>query len=379
MSTDTTTATNIQENSIPAVPSSTKLTQDIPVNIVNENNNNKPTTTTTTTTTSQNTETVAATTTTTNNTESQPIGDNKDNKSPRKSINQPSQSTSVTSSPLQPSQYLDWDAYLAKTGSKAAAASCFAQWPDPPRNSFRVDHKLETMDPRNQSSRCIATVIECQGPRVRLRLDGTDDRNDFWLMCDSDLLTPWNPAHAHGRHISPPLGFGAEISRWQKFMHKIIETTPAEQFASESDFHPPPPRPARNEFIVGDKLEAVDPKNPSLICPATVREMKGDRLLIGFDGWSLSSQFWTNFYSRDLFPCGWCQRAAHTLQPPGSLDDHHVSNLSASVSFIATGGNRKSIPAIHVTPKPEATIVSFNSIVYKLNMLIYSYKFSIFN
>lgn len=92
----------------------------------------------------------------------------------------------------------DWPAYLAKTQSRAAPQSCFAQWPDPPKNEFRAGYKCETIDPRNTSSRCIATVIECQGSRVRLRLDGTDDRNDFWLMCDSELLYPWDPSHAQG-------------------------------------------------------------------------------------------------------------------------------------------------------------------------------------
>lgn len=279
----------------------------------------------------------------------------KNEKTPKKSQS----STSIPSSPAPPP--FDWPAYLAKTGSKAAAASCFAQWPEPPKNDFRAGYKFETTDPRNQSSRCIATVIECQGPRMRLRLDGTDDRNDFWLLCDSDLVHPWNPSHAQGRHISPPLGFGFELSRWQKFLHRLIETTPAEQFAPASCFRQPPSRPARNEFQVGDKLEAVDPKNPSLICPATVREVKADRILIGFDGWSLASQFWTHFFSRDLFPCGWCQRAGHILQPPGILDEHGSTATSASRKSLAgnTSHSTAAAAAVTVTPKNEATIVRY--------------------
>jgi len=41
------------------------------------------------------------------------------------------------------------------------------------------------MDPRNQDSWCIGTVIDIDGPRLRIRLDGTDDRNDFWRLVDS--------------------------------------------------------------------------------------------------------------------------------------------------------------------------------------------------
>jgi len=55
----------------------------------------------------------------------------------------------------------------------------------PPVNEFTEKEKLETVDPRNQDSWCIGTVIEKDGPRLRLRLDGTDDRNDFWRLVDS--------------------------------------------------------------------------------------------------------------------------------------------------------------------------------------------------
>jgi hypothetical protein len=95
-----------------------------------------------------------------------------------------------------------WETYLSKTQSHAAGVHCFAQSDPPPVNEFRVGHKCETLDPRNTSSTCIATVIESQGPRLRLRLDGTDDRNDFWLMCDSELLRAWDPSHSQGWTIN---------------------------------------------------------------------------------------------------------------------------------------------------------------------------------
>jgi polycomb protein SCMH1 len=55
----------------------------------------------------------------------------------------------------------------------------------PPRNEFNIGEKLETIDPRNQDSWSIGTVIDKDGPRLRIRLDGTDDRNDFWRLVDS--------------------------------------------------------------------------------------------------------------------------------------------------------------------------------------------------
>lgn len=55
----------------------------------------------------------------------------------------------------------------------------------PPKNEFNIGEKVESIDPRNQDSWCIATVVDKDGPRIRLRLDGTDNRNDFWRLVDS--------------------------------------------------------------------------------------------------------------------------------------------------------------------------------------------------
>jgi polycomb protein SCMH1 len=225
---------------------------------------------------------------------------------------------------------------LNETGSEAADASCFCQHLTPPVNEFKVGHKLETFDPRNTTSTCIGTVIEVSGPRLRLRLDGTDDRNDFWLMCDSDLLHPFGYSSKNNRKIQPPLGFGNELSKWPKFLEKIISGAKEGVFAPDSCFKTPPTRLLRNDFKVGQKLEAVDPKNPHLICPATVKEVTLLKLLITFDGWSQSSQFWVSYASRDLFPVGWCKRAKHILQYPGNLEDSTVSHGTVAAAAAST-------------------------------------------
>ncbi len=200
-----------------------------------------------------------------------------------------------------------------------------------------MGNKLETFDPRNTTSTCIGTVIEVSGSRIRLRLDGTDDRNDFWLMVDSDLIHAYGYTARQNRKIQPPLGYGNDISKWPRFLEKIISTaTQGENvFAFDSCFKPVPLRPVKNEFKIGQKLEAVDPKNPHLICPATIKEIKRDKLLITFDGWSHSSDFWCSFTSRDLFPVGFCAKSGHILQYPGNLIDKKIAarqslNISAS-------------------------------------------------
>lgn len=61
----------------------------------------------------------------------------------------------------------------------------------PPTNEFNLGEKLECIDPRNPESWCIGTVITKAGPRIRIRLDGTDDRNDFWRLVDSVDIRPY--------------------------------------------------------------------------------------------------------------------------------------------------------------------------------------------
>lgn len=59
-----------------------------------------------------------------------------------------------------------------------------------PANEFQVGMKLEAQDPRNLTSTCIAAVVGVIGPRLRLRLDGSDNKNDFWRMVDSNDIHP---------------------------------------------------------------------------------------------------------------------------------------------------------------------------------------------
>uniref|UniRef100_A0A1I8JNH5 SLED domain-containing protein n=1 Tax=Macrostomum lignano TaxID=282301 RepID=A0A1I8JNH5_9PLAT len=164
----------------------------------------------------------------------------------------------------------DWDAYLRSLGPKAARvapASCFKQAANPPSNDFQPGQRLESRDPRNPDNTCIATVVECLGPRLRLRLDGSDDRNDFYRLVDSDDIFP----HPTSRFLVPPLGFAKSSNYWPAFLEKVKQTG---NFAPRSSFRKPPPAPVKNTFSAGQKLEAVDRKNPLFVCPATVKEVR---------------------------------------------------------------------------------------------------------
>lgn len=76
----------------------------------------------------------------------------------------------------------------------------------PPTNDFKAGMKLEARDPRNSNSVCIATVMGMMGTRLRLRLDGSDNTNDFWRLVDSSDIQPIGTCERNGDMLQPPLG-----------------------------------------------------------------------------------------------------------------------------------------------------------------------------
>ncbi|XP_005187263.1 polycomb protein Scm [Musca domestica] len=231
--------------------------------------------------------------------------------------------------PTGPFQYesfhvFDWDAYLKETGSEAAPPECFKQALNPPVNDFKIGMKLEALDPRNVTSTCIATVVGVLGSRLRLRLDGSDSQNDFWRLVDSNEIHAIGHCEKNFGMLQPPLGFRMNASSWPGYLCKILNNA---MVAPEEIFQPEPADPPENLFRVGQKLEAVDKKNPQLICCATVDAIKDDQIHVTFDGWRGAFDYWCSYKSRDIFPVGWCARSCHPMQPPG-----HKSRMDSSSS-----------------------------------------------
>ncbi|XP_077455410.1 polycomb protein SCMH1 isoform X1 [Stigmatopora argus] len=212
--------------------------------------------------------------------------------------------------------HFSWDKYLKETGASAAPASCFRQSLTPPVNEFKAGMKLEAQDPRNTTSTCIATVVGLTGSRLRLRLDGSDNKNDFWRLVDSSEIQPIGNCEKSGGMLQPPLGFRLNASSWPLF---LLKTLNGAEMAPPRIFHKQePPAPEQNSFQVGMKLEAVDRKNPHFICPATVGALRGVEVQVTFDGWRGAFDYYCRHDSRDIFPVGWCALTGDNLQPPGT-------------------------------------------------------------
>uniref|UniRef100_A0A663ENX8 Polycomb protein SCMH1 n=1 Tax=Aquila chrysaetos chrysaetos TaxID=223781 RepID=A0A663ENX8_AQUCH len=225
------------------------------------------------------------------------------------------------------SRHFTWEKYLKETCAIPAPAHCFKQSYTPPANEFKISMKLEAQDPRNTTSTCIATVVGLTGARLRLRLDGSDNKNDFWRLVDSAEIQPIGNCEKNGGMLQPPLGFRLNASSWPMF---LLKTLNGAEMAPVRIFHKEPPSPSQNFFKTGMKLEAVDRKNPHFICPATIGEVRGSEVLITFDGWRGAFDYWCRYDSRDIFPVGWCSLTGDNLQPPGTKVVIPKSPLPAS-------------------------------------------------
>ncbi|XP_043425678.1 sex comb on midleg-like protein 2 isoform X6 [Prionailurus bengalensis] len=248
--------------------------------------------------------------------------------------------------PSVQSDEFHWENYLKETGSLGAPSECFRQSKVPPANEFKVGMKLEAHDPRNMTSICVATVVGITGARLRLRLDGSDNRNDFWRLVDSPDIQPIGTCEKEGDLLQPPLGYQMNASSWPMF---LLRTLNGSEMAPATLFKKEPPKPPLNNFKVGMKLEAIDKKNPYMICPATIGDVKGDEIYITFDGWSGAFDYWCKYDCRDIFPVGWCRLTGDVLQPPGT-------QVPITKSIAKT---QSSLPkaAPHSMPSPQKTAI----------------------
>ncbi|CAL8312676.1 unnamed protein product [Merluccius merluccius] len=179
------------------------------------------------------------------------------------------------------------------------------------RHGFEVGMKLEGVDPLHPSMFCVLSVAEVIGCRLRLHIDSYAECYDFWVNADSPDIRPAGWCHRHNHKLHPPKGFHKTGFDWQVYLRSTNS-----QLAPEDIFKiPSPPPPC--VFSVGGKLEAVDRKNPSLVCVATVSDVIDQRrILVHFDNWDDSYDYWCDSSSPYIHPIGWCEEQARPLTAP---------------------------------------------------------------
>ncbi|XP_060529402.1 lethal(3)malignant brain tumor-like protein 4 isoform X2 [Cylas formicarius] len=205
-----------------------------------------------------------------------------------------------------------WSKYLTHVQAKAAPVKLFKEPFPYTRNGFRTGMKFEGVDPQHPSYFCVLSVVETVGYRIRVHFDGYPTNYDFWCNADSMDIFPMGWCEKYGHTLQPPSGYSVDNFNWIQYL-KVTKSTaaPKHLFANRAGQAICP-----NGFRIGMKLEAVDRKNTSLVCVATVRDMMDNRILVHFDGWDDIYDYWADPTSPYIHPVGWCDQYGHNLTPP---------------------------------------------------------------
>ncbi|CAG2172863.1 unnamed protein product [Oppiella nova] len=213
------------------------------------------------------------------------------------------------------SMAFSWRQYLNKTNSTAAPVKCFTKSQTFPemKNNFKVGMKLEGVDPQHPSKFCVLTVAEVLGHRIRLHFDGYKELFDFWVNYDNDFIFAAGFCEQTNRKLEPPVGISDDEFNWNQYLQQTrAVAAPKHLFSSSSSHQSLPP----NGFQIGMKLEAVDRANTALVCVATIADIIDNWLLIHFDGWDDSYDYWAETTSPFIHPVNWCRTKGRSLTPP---------------------------------------------------------------
>eukprot|EP00117_Sycon_ciliatum_P024546 scpid10559/ scgid4377/ Lethal(3)malignant brain tumor-like protein 1; L(3)mbt protein homolog; L3MBTL1 len=241
----------------------------------------------------------------------------------------------------------DWQTYLTEHSLTAATKDLFderkpasmGQW-----DRFVCGHALEITDPASPTLTYLGSVVDVrpESQSIRVTYVGWANRWDF----DVDLRTntgvhPIGWCQATGRSLILPGSYTSSVADYLKVVG--MTAAPASLFASCQKQGMPgtsatfssatttatPATPTKSaagvpsiyQVCAGMRLEAVDRKNPSLTCVASIKEVNdaGNRVEIYFDGWSDSYNYWCDLTDKDIHPVGWCAANHTALQPPHGL------------------------------------------------------------
>uniref|UniRef100_A0A672G7B9 SAM domain-containing protein n=1 Tax=Salarias fasciatus TaxID=181472 RepID=A0A672G7B9_SALFA len=211
-----------------------------------------------------------------------------------------------------------WPAYLEEEKAIAAPVKFFKEHQSFPqsRNGFKVGMKLEGLDPAHPSLFCVLTVAEILGYRVRLHFDGYPECYDFWANADSWDLKPAGWCEKYGHKLLLPKGCKDGEFNWSMYVKNCRgQLAPKHLFKSLNTSVTP------SGFRAGMKLEAVNRKNPSLICVATIAAVVDNRLLIHFDKWDDTYDYWCDASCPYIHPVGYCKENELTLTTPAEYKE----------------------------------------------------------
>ncbi|KAK6491918.1 lethal(3)malignant brain tumor-like protein 3 isoform X1 [Huso huso] len=236
-----------------------------------------------------------------------------------------------------------WDRYLEEQKAIAASVKLFTEHQTFPSNNngFKVGMRLEGIDPLHPSMLCVLSVAEVLGYRIRLHFDGFSHCYDFWVNADSPDIHPVGWCKMTGHKLQPPKAYKEDGFDWESYLTACnVQAAPKNLFKYQNT--------TPSGFQVGMKLEAVDRKNPSLVCVASIADVVGNRFLVHFDNWDDTYDYWCNASSPHIHPVGWCQDNGRPLTAPQGYPN--PENFSWEKYLEETGTSAVTVTSFKVRP-----------------------------
>ncbi|XP_060127489.1 scm-like with four MBT domains protein 1 isoform X3 [Zootoca vivipara] len=185
--------------------------------------------------------------------------------------------------------------------------------------------RLECQHLNDSLGAWIVNVSENVGGRLKLRYEGLGDLDqyDLWMFYLDPFLHPVGWATQQGYILEPPLAVRhlKTEAEWQDILEKIKEEE--EESLVPTDLFKDKPVVGTHSFSVNMKLEAVDPKAPFVISPATVTKVFNDKyFLVEIDylrpEYTTSRSYVCHVNSPGIFPVQWSlKNGLHLSPPPG--------------------------------------------------------------
>ncbi|KAJ6668384.1 hypothetical protein lerEdw1_015761 [Lerista edwardsae] len=183
--------------------------------------------------------------------------------------------------------------------------------------------RLECQHLEDSLGAWIVSVVENIGGRLKLRYEGLGDLDqyDLWMFYLDPFLHPVGWASQQGYLLEPPLAVRhlKTEAEWQEILAKIKEEE--EESLVPTDLFKDKPIVGIHSFSMNMKLEAVDPKAPYVLSPATVIKVFNEKyFMIEIDDLrpehTMSRSYICHINSPGIFPVQWSLKNGLYLSPP---------------------------------------------------------------
>uniref|UniRef100_A0A8C5QWD3 Scm like with four mbt domains 1 n=1 Tax=Leptobrachium leishanense TaxID=445787 RepID=A0A8C5QWD3_9ANUR len=227
----------------------------------------------------------------------------------------------------------NWEAFLAEILTVTCSAPAhLLEGPHrgkDPIDLFAPGSRLEIHHSQDTLAAWPVRVTENIGGRLQLQFEGAPDYpcvNIFYLHPSLHHIG-W--AERHGYEMQPPkvISHLRSEAEWKEILTKCgkdgEDCVPAD-FIQE---HPPVPT---HSFITGMKLEAVDPKDPSCIVPATVRKVFNEKyFLVELDDLRPEESrtcrsIVCHKNSPEILPVHWGRKMGVSVRPPPGFPEKNL-------------------------------------------------------